>query len=103
MVRRATPKIDRLIVRLKNATREHGLKTALARSLGVSPQRLNHWLSGTNVPGGEVVLQMLEWVAAVEEKQKKRAGSEVTRPALKTRKSKSTSHEKAKSGLSERR
>jgi len=100
MVRRATPNIDRLIARLKNATREVGLKTKLAQKLGVPRQRLNDWLSGTNVPGGEVVLQMVEWVTAVEAKQqpKKRAGSALTRPALKTRKSKSTTNEKAKSG-----
>jgi transcriptional regulator with XRE-family HTH domain len=99
MVRGATPKIDRLIVRLKNATRQHGLKSALARKLGVPPQRLNDWLSGTSVPGGEVVLQILDWVTAVEVEQKKRAGSALTQPALKTRKSKSTTNEKAKSGL----
>lgn len=105
MVRRATPKIDRLIVRLKKATRDAGLKAPLARKLGVTRQHLNNWLSGTNVPGGEVVLQLLEWVKAEEakSKQKKRAGSAETRPALKTRKSKSTSYEKAKSGLSKKR
>jgi transcriptional regulator with XRE-family HTH domain len=104
MVRRTTPKIDRLIARLKNATRGHGDKTMLARKLGVHPQRLNDWLSGTNVPGGEVVLRMLEWVTAQEAQfqQTKRAGSALTRPALKTRKSKSTTNEKAKSGLSKK-
>ena len=105
MVRRATPKIERLIVRLKNATRQHGLRAALARKLGVPPQRLNDWMSGTNVPGGEVVLQMLEWVTAEEAKtkQKKRAGSALTQPALKTRKSKFTRYEKTNSGPSKKR
>jgi transcriptional regulator with XRE-family HTH domain len=100
MVRRATPKIDRLMSRLKGATSDRGSKSALARQLGVPPQRINDWLNGTSVPGGEVALQMLEWVTAKEaqSKPKKRAGSALTRPALKTRKSKSTTNEKAKSG-----
>jgi transcriptional regulator with XRE-family HTH domain len=100
MVRRATPNIARLIARLKSATREIGLKSELARALGVPPQRVNDWLTGTRVPGGETTLQMLEWVTVIEanKQQKKRAGSALTPPTLKTRKRKSTRNEKAKSG-----
>lgn len=99
MVRRATPRIERLFARVRRCTTQRGMKAQLARFLGVPPQRLTDWFSGAIVPGGEVVLQLLEWVAAEEAKQQtKRAGGASTRPALKTRKAKSTSHEKDKSG-----
>jgi transposase-like protein len=98
MVRKATPNLDELLDRVRRATNGRGRKTELARMLGVTPQRLNDWLSGINVPGGEVTLQMRDWVIAWEDQQKKRAGSAQTQPALKTRNQKGTSHAKPKSG-----
>jgi DNA-binding transcriptional regulator YdaS (Cro superfamily) len=88
-----------LRLRLVRATSERGGKTQLASLMGVSKQVVNAWISGAGAPNADTTLALLEWVAAAEKQQTKRAGRAQTRPALKTRKSKSTSHEKAKSGL----
>lgn len=102
MVRKATPRLLRLIADVLRYTQERGAKVALAARLGVLPQHLNKWLRGSE-PGGEITLQLVEWVAEAKAstKQKKRAGSADTRPALKTRNRKSTSHEKSESRLRE--
>lgn len=85
--------------RAAKATEQRGSRAALARLLGVSPQALNEWLQGRSTPPSEQTLRLLRWVEQAEvEQQKKRAGRAETRPAQATRKSKSTSHEKAKSG-----
>jgi transcriptional regulator with XRE-family HTH domain len=85
--------------RLQVATQKPGAKAALARRFDVSTAAVSQWLSSKShiAPKAETTLQLLEWVAAEEAKQKKGAGSAETRPALKTRKSKSTKYEKAKS------
>ena len=114
---------------LQQLTRERGAKSKLAHLLKVSRQRLNEWLSGRSKPSARYLLLLLNWIrnqkmlaartrqkaqreAAAgksiefpnikKPKQKKRAGSADTRPALKTQKRKSTSHEKAKSGPKKR-
>jgi transcriptional regulator with XRE-family HTH domain len=91
---------NELRVRLAAATEKYGARAALAREFGVTPQAVAEWLSGASAPTAETTLRLLEWVTAEEaqSKQKKRAGSGSTRPALKTRKRKSTSHEKTNSG-----
>jgi transcriptional regulator with XRE-family HTH domain len=115
------------VEQLQQLTQQRGAKSKLARLLKVSRQRLNEWLSGRSKPSARYLLMLLNWTRTqqmragrkraksqirseeksiefptVKPKQKKRAGSAETRPALKTRKSKSTSHEKAKSGLKKR-
>lgn len=97
MVKRPTPRIDKLFSRIRRLTKTRGLKAALADALGVVPQRLHEWLSGDYEPGGETTLQLLEWVTAAEAKPKKTPPMLVTSTGRLTRQSKSTSHEKAKS------
>jgi len=81
--------------RLQNATRERGAKSSLARELGIDRQTVSEWLRhAVRGPSAETTLRLLEWVKAAEAKQKKRAGSAETQPALKTRKRK---YEKPKS------
>ena len=85
--------------RLAAATSRPGEKSRLAKTLGVTRQAVSEWTRGMNAPSAETTLRLLQWVTAEEaqSKQKKRAGSAETRPALKTRKNKSTTNEKAKS------
>jgi transcriptional regulator with XRE-family HTH domain len=91
---------ENLRARLDAVTSGPGSKAALAHRFNVSPAAVSQWLSGASAPTADTTLRLLEWVTAEEEtiKQKKRAGSAVTRPALKTRNRESTSHEKTKSG-----
>jgi transcriptional regulator with XRE-family HTH domain len=83
--------------RIRALTDRHGARAQLAREFEVTPQAVAEWLSGASAPTAETTLRLREWVSEAEAKQKKRAGSATTRPALKTRKSKSNKHEKAKS------
>jgi len=85
-----------LRLRLRVVTENYGARAQLAREFNVKPQAVAEWLSGASAPTAENTLRLREWVSEAEAKQKKRAGSAVTRPAL-TRRSKSTKHEKAKS------
>jgi transcriptional regulator with XRE-family HTH domain len=43
---------DELMAELRAwaAQAEHGEQKALAERLGVTPQRLNHWITGRNIP-----------------------------------------------------
>jgi transcriptional regulator with XRE-family HTH domain len=97
MVRKNTPRLDRLISSLLLVTVQRGMKAKLARYLGIFPQQLNSWLNGSSEPGGEAALAMLEWVTASKVKTKKHAGRASTRPALRTRNQESKSNEKPKS------
>jgi transcriptional regulator with XRE-family HTH domain len=58
--------LEKLIQRLKAATKSPGLKAELARSLGVAPTRISEWLSGAREPGGNYTLQLLRWVVQHE-------------------------------------
>jgi transcriptional regulator with XRE-family HTH domain len=85
--------------RVAAATSAYGHQAELARHLGVSRQALNSWLSGTAFPTAENTLQLLQWVEAEEAKQtKSNPGRARTRPGRMTRKRKSTTNEKPKSG-----
>lgn len=90
--------------RIRRLVRGYGAKSMLARQVGLSRQAINALLSTCRgkpyLPSAEYTLRLLDWVTAEEakSKQKKRAGSAETRPALKTRKSKSTTNESKKSG-----
>lgn len=83
---------------------KRGAKAALARRFGVTTQAVSQWLSGASMPSADTAFHIRKLLAdgSLTTQHKKRAGSASTRPALKTRKSKSTSHEKAKSGPSEK-
>lgn len=49
---------------LRQALREHGTKTRLARHLGVPKQRLTDFTTGNRrLPDGETVLRLLHWLA----------------------------------------
>ncbi len=91
---------EQLRRRLISATTAAGAQSKLALRMKVTRQAVSEWLRRTDrAPSADTTLRLLEWVTAEEAKQQqtKRAGSASTQPALKTRKSKSKSHEKAKS------
>jgi transcriptional regulator with XRE-family HTH domain len=91
----------RLSARLFRATRGFGEQALLAKRLGVTRQALNGWLSGAALPTAENTLQLLKWVEAEEAKQTKSSPGRVSPlPGRMTRKRKSTSNEKPKSGRS---
>lgn len=86
--------------RIRAMTRERGARAELARNFNVSPAAVSQWLSGASSPEANTTIQLLKWVAAKESEAKQQqegAGTVGAEPAPKTRKSKSTSHEKAKS------
>jgi transcriptional regulator with XRE-family HTH domain len=86
-----------LQARLLAATRPRGAKASLSRYLGVDRQLVTEWLKhSVRGPSAETTLRLLDWVTAEEARQTESAGGASTRPAPMTRKSKSTSHEKAK-------
>jgi DNA-binding transcriptional regulator YiaG len=73
-----------------------GAKSALAKALGVSRQRVTDWTSRKRVPNGEMALRLAAWVA--EQEQQTKSPSRVSaRKGQTTRSDQSTSHEKAKS------
>jgi transcriptional regulator with XRE-family HTH domain len=57
-----------LLARLNKATDQRGLKTALAKFLGISLPRVSEYLSGSVEPGGELTLKLLRWVEQFERK-----------------------------------
>jgi len=59
-----------LLARLKAATRPLRKKSELATFLGVPQSRVSEWLNGKYEPGGEITLQLLQWVEDEEAKQK---------------------------------
>jgi transcriptional regulator with XRE-family HTH domain len=59
-----------LVERAKQVTHAYGDKARMARDLGVTRQAVNQWLNGENAPSAELTLQLLNWVAAEEAKQK---------------------------------
>jgi transcriptional regulator with XRE-family HTH domain len=62
-------RLPELLERLKRATQERGKKTDLAKFLSVPLPRISSWLAGEFAPGGEITLQMLQWVEH-QERQK---------------------------------
>jgi hypothetical protein len=95
MVKRPTPKLEKLFARVRRLTVERGAKGDLAEAIHVELPRLSEWLRGEYEPGGEVTLSILEWVEEQEAKQQKEEASGALTPkARKTRSVKSTSNEK---------
>ena len=68
-IKAVKPQLPILLEKLKNATKQRGQKSALAKFLGVPLARVSQWLSGDRQPGGETTLRMLQWVEA-QERQK---------------------------------
>jgi transcriptional regulator with XRE-family HTH domain len=60
------PAWPRLLDRLNRATQAHGSKVELAAWLGVHRQMVTDWLSDKQRPGGEIALQLLQWVERQE-------------------------------------
>ena len=98
VVKRCTPKLDKLMKRIRARLKVRGSLQRLAEHLGVVRPILSDWLRGRYEPGGEVTLKLREWVIAAEALyQKKTVAVLSTPPRRLTRKSKVTSNEKAKS------
>ena len=79
MVKRPTPRLDKLRLRVLGQTAQRGSKSELAAALGVTRHQLHFWLSGTMEPGGEATLALLEWVTTAEEKKRRVRGGTQTR------------------------
>ncbi len=62
-------KLPTLLARLNNATRDRGMKSALAKYMGVPLPNVSQWLSGEREPSGETTLQLLNWVERQERKK----------------------------------
>ncbi len=88
--------LPKLLQRLRAATEHFGARAELARFLDAKPAQVTTWLSGKREPGGSYTLAMLQWVEAMEAKQKS-PGSVDTAARAKTQLRKS-SYEKPKSG-----
>ena len=89
-----------LLDRLNKATSQRGMKSELAKVMGVPLSNISQWLSGEREPGGETTLRLLQWVERQENKQECPGGAE-TPPERKTQPRKS-SYEKPKSGPKKR-
>ncbi len=89
---------------LRSQTQSPESKLALSKHLGVTLAAVSQWRSGAAKPSADKTLQILAWVGGVSgaKQQKKRAERASTRPALRTRESKSNTNEKAPSGFSEK-
>ncbi|HLH53446.1 MAG TPA: helix-turn-helix transcriptional regulator [Verrucomicrobiae bacterium] len=59
-----------LLWRLNRATAERGMKSKLAKVMGVPLANVSQWLSGEREPGGETTLKLLDWVDQQERHQK---------------------------------
>jgi hypothetical protein len=62
-------KLQSLLERLNKATAERGMKSELAKFMGVPLPNVSQWLSGEREPGGETTLRLLHWVEQ-QERQK---------------------------------
>jgi DNA-binding transcriptional regulator YiaG len=89
--------MESLLAAVKMATSKRGMKTSLAKAMGVPLSNVSQWLSGDRKPGGERVLQLLQWVEQQEHQQKKGSGSAATRPEPATQ-SKASNEKTPKSG-----
>ena len=54
--------LPELIKKIQQLTKDRGLKSALAREMGVSRQAVAEWLSGDSKPSPEKVFELLKWV-----------------------------------------
>ena len=73
-VARVKSPMANLLERLNEATSQRGMKTKLAKIMGVLLANVSQWLSGEREPGGETTLQLLHWVEQ-QERQPNTLGS----------------------------
>jgi transcriptional regulator with XRE-family HTH domain len=59
-------KLPTLLKRLNEATHKRGMKTSLAKFMGVPLSKVSEWLAGVHEPSGETTLQLLQWVEQQE-------------------------------------
>jgi transcriptional regulator with XRE-family HTH domain len=77
-----------LLDRLNEATSQRGMKSKLAKVMGVPLSNVSQWLSGEREPGGETTLRLLNWVIATEAKLESPGGVEAPpEPKTQVRKS----------------
>ena len=57
-----------LLQRLRRATSKRGMKTRLAKVMGVPLANVSQWLSGVREPSGETTLRLLRWLQLHERK-----------------------------------
>jgi transcriptional regulator with XRE-family HTH domain len=62
------PPMANLLDRLNKATSQHGMKSKLAKVMGVPLANVSQWLSAVREPGGETTLRLLHWVEQQEQK-----------------------------------
>lgn len=91
-----------LLKRVKRLASYPGARAELARAIGVTRGAVTHYLAGRDIPGGEVTLRLLQWVAAREAQMKKDSGSVGAPPELLTQPKKARSNAKPKSGRKKR-
>jgi transcriptional regulator with XRE-family HTH domain len=78
-----------LLDRLNKATSQRGMKSELAKVMGVPLSNISQWLSGEREPGGETTLRLLHWVEQQERQQKSPGGVKAPpEPKTQVRKSK---------------
>jgi transcriptional regulator with XRE-family HTH domain len=90
-----------LLDRLNKATSQRGMKSKLAKVMGVPLANISQWLSGAREPGGETTLRLLHWVGQ-QERQQNTPGSAINTAKGKTQVRSSTVYEKAKSSPTKR-
>lgn len=84
-----------LLDRLNKATSQRGMKSKLAKVMGVPLSNVSQWLSGEREPGGETTLKMLHWVQE-QERQQNTLGSDTNTAKGKTQLRSSKAYEKTK-------
>ncbi|HEX5218247.1 MAG TPA: helix-turn-helix transcriptional regulator [Verrucomicrobiae bacterium] len=63
------PTMPALLGRLNKATAAFGMKSKLAKYMGVPLPNVSQWLSGEREPSGETTLRLLHWVEQQERKK----------------------------------
>jgi len=84
VVKRDTPKLDKLLKRVRARLKQRGSLQLLADHLGVIRPTLSDWLRGRYEPGGEVTLKLQEWVIAAEASQQKKTAAVLVTPRRRT-------------------
>ena len=79
----------KLLDRLNKATSQRGMKSKLAKVMGVPLVNISQWLSGAREPGGETTLRLLHWVEQ-QERQPNTLGSDISTTKGKTQVRKSS-------------
>lgn len=95
MSEKEVSEMESLRAKLREATKPRGSKSALAKLMGVSRQRMNDWLKGTRCPSPETTLRLAKWASQAE--QQKCAAPVEARTTLKAQAQKPSTNEKPNS------